>query len=79
MVLWLLCSSNGVSWTVFFVSRVAQSVQCLATGWTRFDPRQRRKDFSSNPGVGNLFMLEGGINLAVIKQGRIQETSIRYT
>jgi hypothetical protein len=34
------------------VSRVAQSVQCLATGWTtgrsRFDPRQRRRDFSSN-------------------------------
>jgi hypothetical protein len=32
------------------VSRVAQSVQCLATGWTTgwlgFDPRQRRKDFS---------------------------------
>jgi hypothetical protein len=31
---------------------VAQSVQCLATGWTtgqsRFDPRQRRKDFSSS-------------------------------
>jgi hypothetical protein len=31
---------------------VAQSVQCLATGWTtgrwRFDPRQRRKNFSSN-------------------------------
>jgi hypothetical protein len=33
------------------MSRVAQWVQCLATGWTigrsRFDPRQRRKDFSS--------------------------------
>jgi hypothetical protein len=33
------------------VSRVAQSVYCLATGWTpgrsRFDPRQRRNDFSS--------------------------------
>jgi hypothetical protein len=33
------------------VWRVAQSVQCLATGWTtgrsRSDPRQRRKDFSS--------------------------------
>jgi hypothetical protein len=33
-------------------SRVAQWVQCLATGWTtgrsRFDPRQRRKDFSSS-------------------------------
>jgi hypothetical protein len=33
------------------VSRVAQSV-CLATGWTTvwsgFDPRQRRKDFSSS-------------------------------
>jgi hypothetical protein len=33
------------------VSRVAQSVQCLATGWTtgssRFDPRQRRNNFSS--------------------------------
>jgi hypothetical protein len=32
------------------VSRVTQSLQCLATGWTtgrsRFDPRQRRKDFS---------------------------------
>jgi hypothetical protein len=31
--------------------RVAQSVQCLATGWTtgrsKFDPWQRRKDFSS--------------------------------
>jgi hypothetical protein len=34
------------------MSRLAQAVQCLATGWTtgrlRFDPRQRRKDFSSN-------------------------------
>jgi hypothetical protein len=34
------------------VSRVAQSLQCLATGWTtgrsRFDPRQGRKDFSSS-------------------------------
>jgi hypothetical protein len=33
-------------------SRVAQSVQCLATGWTtgrsRFDLQQRRKDFSSS-------------------------------
>jgi hypothetical protein len=39
---------------VYFVkvSRVAQSVYCLATGWTtgrlRFDHRQRRKDFSSS-------------------------------
>jgi hypothetical protein len=35
---------------VYIVSWVAQSVQSLATGWTtgrsRFDPRQRRKDFS---------------------------------
>jgi hypothetical protein len=35
----------------FLMSRVAQSVQCLAMGWTtgrlRFDPRQRQKDFSS--------------------------------
>jgi hypothetical protein len=34
------------------VSGVAKSVQCLATGWTtgpsRFDPRQRRKGFSSS-------------------------------
>jgi hypothetical protein len=34
------------------VSRVAQSVQWLATVWTtrrsRFDPQQRRKDFSSS-------------------------------
>jgi hypothetical protein len=34
------------------VSRVAQSVQCPATGWitgrSRFDPRQRRKYFSSS-------------------------------
>jgi hypothetical protein len=33
-----------------YVSRVTQSVYCLATGWTtggsRFDPRHRRKDFS---------------------------------
>jgi hypothetical protein len=33
-------------------SQVAQSVQCLATGWTtgrsRFDPRQRWKAFSCN-------------------------------
>jgi hypothetical protein len=33
-------------------SRVAQSVECLATGWTtgrsRFDPRQRQKDLSSS-------------------------------
>jgi hypothetical protein len=32
------------------VSRVAQSVYCLTTGWTTgrsgFDPRQRREDFS---------------------------------
>jgi hypothetical protein len=32
------------------VSLVTQSLQCLDTGWTagrsRFDPRQRRKDFS---------------------------------
>jgi hypothetical protein len=38
---WLFCIS---------VSRVAQTVQCLAADWTtgrsRFDPRQRRKDFS---------------------------------
>jgi hypothetical protein len=36
----------------FTVSRIAQSVQCLATGWTTersgFDPRQRRKNFFSN-------------------------------
>jgi hypothetical protein len=35
-----------------FLSRVAQSVYCLATGWTtgrsRFDPQQKRKDFSSS-------------------------------
>jgi hypothetical protein len=37
------------------------------------------KLFCTRPGVGNLFMLEGRINLAVIKYGRIQETSIRYT
>jgi hypothetical protein len=34
------------------MSRVAQSLQCLATGWTtgrsRFDPRQMRKYFSSS-------------------------------
>jgi hypothetical protein len=34
------------------VSRVPQSVQCLATGWTTgrsgFNPRQKRKDFSSS-------------------------------
>jgi hypothetical protein len=33
-------------------SRVAQSVQCLATDWTtgrpRFDSQQRQKDFSSS-------------------------------
>jgi hypothetical protein len=42
------------------VSRVAQSVRCLATGWTtgrsRFDPRQRRKIFPvasvSRPALG---------------------------
>jgi hypothetical protein len=33
----------------------------------------------ASAGVGNLFMLEGRINLAVIKKGRNQETSIRYT
>jgi hypothetical protein len=35
-----------------FLDSVAQSVQCLTTGWTtgrsRFDPRQKRNDFSSN-------------------------------
>jgi hypothetical protein len=34
------------------LSRLAQSVSCLATGWTtersRFDPWQKRKDFSSS-------------------------------
>jgi hypothetical protein len=34
---------------------VAQSVQCLITDWTtgpsRFDPRQRHRNFSSNPCV----------------------------
>jgi hypothetical protein len=34
------------------MSRVAQTVQCLATSWTtgrsRIDPRHRRKDFSSS-------------------------------
>jgi hypothetical protein len=34
------------------VSRVAKAVWCLTTGWTTgrsgFDPRQRRKDFSSS-------------------------------
>jgi hypothetical protein len=34
------------------MSQVAHSVQCLATGWTtgrsRFDSRQRLKDFSSS-------------------------------
>jgi hypothetical protein len=37
---------------MLMVSRVAQSVQCLTTDWTTgrsgFDPRQRRKDFSSS-------------------------------
>jgi hypothetical protein len=36
----------------FLQSRVAQSVECLAMGWTTgrssFDPRQRIKDFSSS-------------------------------
>jgi hypothetical protein len=35
---------------------VAQSVQCLATNWSRFDPRQRQEIFSltsvSRPAVG---------------------------
>jgi hypothetical protein len=35
----------------YYVSRVDQAVQCLTRGWTtgrsRFDPRQKRKDFSS--------------------------------
>jgi hypothetical protein len=38
-----------------FVRRLAQSVYCLATGWTagrsRFDLRLRRKDFSCSPCV----------------------------
>jgi hypothetical protein len=42
---------------MLFVSRVAQSVQCLATGWTtgrsRFDPQQRRNDFFSRPALGS--------------------------
>jgi hypothetical protein len=37
---------------IYCVSRVAQSVQCLATGWTTgrsgFVPWQRRKDFSTS-------------------------------
>jgi hypothetical protein len=45
---------NLVNFTVgiIFLSLLAQSVQCMATGWatgrSRFDPRQRRKDFSSS-------------------------------
>jgi hypothetical protein len=43
-------TSNKLFTAIIRVSRVAQSVYCLATGWTtgrsRFDPRQRRKDFS---------------------------------
>jgi hypothetical protein len=35
-----------------YVSQIAQSVSCPATGWTtgrsRFDPQQRREDFSSS-------------------------------
>jgi hypothetical protein len=42
-------SSISSSYLRLLVSRVAQSVQCLATGWTtgrsRFDRRKRRKDF----------------------------------
>jgi hypothetical protein len=42
----------SASYCTSHVSRVAQSIYCLATGWTtgrsRFDPRQRRKNFSSN-------------------------------
>jgi hypothetical protein len=38
--------------TLVLANKVAQSVQFLATGWTtrrsKFDPRQRRKDFSSS-------------------------------
>jgi hypothetical protein len=37
---------------VLFGAGLAQAVQCLTTGWmtgrSGFDPRQRRKDFSSN-------------------------------
>jgi hypothetical protein len=46
---YLLIIKAGATVTV---SRVAQSMQCLATGWmtarSRFDPRQRRKDFFSS-------------------------------
>jgi hypothetical protein len=42
---------NLIRLIIISVNRVAQSVQCLATGWTTgrktFDPQQRRKDFSS--------------------------------
>jgi hypothetical protein len=37
---------------IILYARVAQSLQCLGTGWTtgrsRFDPRQRRQDSSSS-------------------------------
>jgi hypothetical protein len=51
------------------VSRVAQSVQCLATGWTtgrsRIDCPQKRKDFSSS-----LFVQTGsGAHPASCKMG----------
>jgi hypothetical protein len=46
-VLW-----NSATSSLITDSWVAQSVQCLATGWTtrrsRFDPQQMRKDFSSS-------------------------------
>jgi hypothetical protein len=46
------CNYNLFVYGFLLVSRVAQSVQCLATGWTtgraRFDPRQKWRNFSSS-------------------------------
>jgi hypothetical protein len=47
-----LKNSYKTPWCFNEGSRVAQSVRCLATGWTtgrsRFDPWQRRRHFSSS-------------------------------
>jgi hypothetical protein len=59
------------------VSRVAQSVQCLATDWmiglSRFDPQQRRKDFSSS-----LYVQTGsGAHSASCKMGPFPRAKMR--
>jgi hypothetical protein len=56
---YLVMSIDFIKILTHSASRVAQSVYCLATGWTTgrsgLEPRQRRKDFSSSLWVQTRF------------------------